>query len=64
MHIEVKMTGISVLKDDIDSYGLHLQEDEGNCIKKIASEFAFVKKNEQKPVEHGSSPGSDCYECP
>ncbi|MEM9805147.1 MAG: hypothetical protein AAF959_07690 [Cyanobacteria bacterium P01_D01_bin.56] len=39
------MTGISVLKDDIDSYGLHLQEDEWSCIKKIVSEFALVKKS-------------------
>ncbi|MEM8615029.1 MAG: hypothetical protein AAGF93_23695 [Cyanobacteria bacterium P01_H01_bin.105] len=39
------MMGISVLKDDIDSYGLHIQEDEWTCIKKITSEFAFVKKS-------------------
>ena len=43
--MNVAVTGISVLKDDIDSYDLLLQEDELDRLQEIASEFAFAKKS-------------------
>ncbi|MEM9539134.1 MAG: cyclic nucleotide-binding domain-containing protein [Cyanobacteria bacterium P01_E01_bin.42] len=43
--MNVTVTGISVLKNDIDSYDLSLPEDEWNRIQTIVSEFTFAKKS-------------------
>jgi len=39
------MTAISVLEDDIHSYGIHLQSNDWEAIRSRLSEFSFNKKN-------------------